>query len=288
MARGFAAAGLVVLCWSGFNLVSRLGGRSALTPFDLAALRFGISALVLFPLFLRRPAAVPGLKLLILAGFGGLGYALLVYAGFSLAPAAHAGILVNGGIPFATALAAWLLLGYRPGRRALGALALSGLGIVLIGYQSLTMPVAGSRQWLGDLFFAGGAACWGVFAVLLRKWRLRPVEAMAGLATVSAILYLPVYWLWLPHAQEAVPPATLILQGVYQGLVAATFAGLLFAYATQTIGPIRASLMLALVPGITAVAAVPALNEPLGASTVVGLLLVTGGTVTGAMAAASR
>lgn len=284
---GFAAAGMVVVCWSGFNIVSRLGGRSALTQFDIAALRFGLSALALLPVFLRRPTAIPWPRLLLLAGFGGLGYALLVYSGFTLAPAAHAGILVNGGIPFATALFAWVLLGFRPNRGIVIAFSLTGAGIGLIGYQSMSAAAShNALQWLGDLLFFGGALCWGVFGVLLRKWHLRPFDAMAGLATCSALLYLPVYVIWLPKAMLAAPLSQLILQGVYQGLVAAVGAGLLFAYASQTIGPIKAALMLALVPGISALAAVPLLGEPIDSTIVVGLLFVTLGAVLGAIASA--
>jgi drug/metabolite transporter (DMT)-like permease len=282
---GFAAAAVVVVFWSGFNIVSRLGGRSALTPFDLAAMRFGISALLLLPVFLRRPRAIAWPRLLVLGGFGGLGYGLLVYTGFSLAPASHAGILVNGGIPFATALFAWPLLGFRPKRGVAVAFALTGLGIALIGYQSLASETgAAPRQWLGDLFFFGGALCWGVFGVLLRKWNLRPFDAMAGIATVSALVFLPIYLLALPKALTLVPIEQLLLQGVYQGVIAAVLAGLLYAHASQTIGPIKAALMLALVPGISAVAAVPILNEPLGALTVAGLLCVSGGAILGAIA----
>lgn len=104
--KGFIAALAVVICWSGFNIVSRMGGRNILTPFDLAALRFGISALILSPFLLTTRFIATPLQLTILALFGGHSYALLVYAGFSLAPAAHAGVLVNGGIPFAAALIA--------------------------------------------------------------------------------------------------------------------------------------------------------------------------------------
>lgn len=285
MWSGFAAAAVVVVLWSGFNIVSRLGGRSALTPFDLAAMRYGISALLLLPVFLRRPRAIAWPRLLVLAGFGGLGYGLLVYAGFSLAPASHAGILVNGGIPFATALFAWPLLGFRPKRGVAIAFALTGLGIALIGYQSLAGETgAAPRQWLGDLFFFGGALCWGVFGVLLRKWNLRPFDAMAGIATVSALVFLPVYLLALPKALTLVPTEQLLLQAVYQGVIAAVLAGLLYAHASQTIGPIKAALMLALVPGISAVAAVPILNEALGMLTVAGLVCVSAGAILGAIA----
>ena len=44
---GLACGGAVVLLFSGFTLVSRLGMRSTLAPTDLAAIRFGVGGLVL-------------------------------------------------------------------------------------------------------------------------------------------------------------------------------------------------------------------------------------------------
>lgn len=280
--RGYAAAGLVVACWSGFNIVSRLGGRSVLTPFDLAALRFGVSALILLPWLLRRRADLDWERLAVLAVFGTLGYALLVYSGFARAPAAHAGVIVNGGIPFFTALFAWPVLGFRPDGRVLLAFGCTGLGIALIGGQSLA-AAASPDQWLGDLLFLGGALSWGLWGVLLRKWRVAPVEAIAGMAVISALAYLPVYLLWLPKGIALATSAQIALQAVYQGFVAAVVAGLCFAYANQTIGAIRSALMLALVPGISGLAAVPLLGEPLNAWVVAGLACVTVGAVLGAL-----
>jgi drug/metabolite transporter (DMT)-like permease len=153
----------------------------------------------------------------------------------------------------------------------------------LIGYQSMTIEDgASSRQWLGDVFFLCGALCWGMFGVLLRKWQLPPFQAMSGLAVISALLYLPVYVLWLPKAIESAALHQLLLQGIYQGIVAAVVAGLMFAYANQTIGAVKAALMLALVPVISSLAAAPLLNEPLEAVTVAGLICVTLGAVLGA------
>ena len=54
--RGYLYAALTVAVWSGFILVSRLGGKSPLTGWDVTALRFGTAALVLLPVWLlRRP-----------------------------------------------------------------------------------------------------------------------------------------------------------------------------------------------------------------------------------------
>lgn len=281
--KGFAAAAAVVLVWSGFNIVSRLGGRSPLTPYDMAAIRFVFSGIFCLPFVLARWRRLDWRRLAVLAGFGGMSYGLFVYAGFSLAPTAHAGILVNGGIPFATALLAWLILRHRPGLRSEFALLIAGLGIVLIGIHSFgQFAGAPAHQWVGDVFFLLAAICYASFGLLFKQWRVSPLDATIGIAVISMVCYTPVYLLALPKAITAVPLSFVLWQGLYQGILAASIAGLLFAYAIHHIGPQRATLMLAMVPGISAVAAVPLLGEPLDAVTIAGVVLVTIGAVLGA------
>ena len=224
---GYLAALIVVCCWSGFNIVSRLGGKSALTPYDLAALRFSVAGLVMLPLFIRVLRDIDRSKLTqysCIAFFGSLGYALPVYTGFSLAPAAHAGVLVNGGIPFLTAIIAWLALGQKPQGRAALALAIALVGIVMIGLQSFTHLDAGSLQWVGDLCFLYGALSWAIAGLLMRRWQLKPIDTTAMMVGLSAVVYLPIYILLLPKHLGDVSFDALLLQGVYQGVIAATLA----------------------------------------------------------------
>ena len=281
--KGFAAAAAVIVIWSGFNIISRLGGRSPLTPYDMAAIRFVFSGIVCLPFVLIRWRHLKWQRLAVLAAFGGMGYGLFVYAGFALAPTAHAGILVNGGIPFATALIAWLILGHRPGIRSEFALLVAGLGIVLIGLHSFgQFSGAPAHQWVGDVFFLLAAICYASFGLLLKHWHVSPLEATIGVAVISMVCYTPVYLLFLPKAITTVPLSFILWQGVYQGILAASIAGLLFAYAIHNIGTQRATLMLAMVPGISAVAAVPLLRESLDAVTIAGVVLVTIGAILGA------
>src|SRR5574338_1197789 len=99
--QGYLAAAGTVAIWSGFILISRLGGKSALTPYDVLALRLGTAALLLLPFAGSLPAGAWGdRKLWGLALAGGLLYGLLVYAGFKAAPAAHGAILLPGLQPF--------------------------------------------------------------------------------------------------------------------------------------------------------------------------------------------
>ena len=93
--KGLIAGLLVVACWSGFNIVSRFGTKGLFTPYDLAAMRYGVSGLLGGLYFLRNAPFADWPRYLALSVFGGLGYGLFVYSGFSFAPSAHAGIFVN-------------------------------------------------------------------------------------------------------------------------------------------------------------------------------------------------
>src|ERR1700761_9143686 len=111
---GGAAFGLAaVSIWSGWIVVARLGLRSSsLTPWDIAALRFGVAGLAMLPFVLARGLAYERL------GWGGsaaivLGGAAPVFLanwGLTFAPAAHAGALFPGVMPLMVALLAAALL----------------------------------------------------------------------------------------------------------------------------------------------------------------------------------
>src|SRR5690606_14544629 len=123
-ARGLLAAGVVVLCWTGVNIVSRFGSTgNTLTPYDIAALRFGVSGVIALPFFFRMAARDQWARYLTLALFAGIGYSLFVYLGFSHSPTAHAGIFVNGGIPFWTVILVALTAGFHLSKQVLVALA---------------------------------------------------------------------------------------------------------------------------------------------------------------------
>ena len=112
---GYAAALGVVLIWTGFILISRWGGKSALTGYDVLALRLGTAAVLLLPFCRDLPWSVwRDRRLWTLAGLGGVLYGVLVYTAFKFAPAAHGGILLPGMQPFLVTALLWGWLGERP------------------------------------------------------------------------------------------------------------------------------------------------------------------------------
>ncbi|MCV2217790.1 DMT family transporter [Thauera sp. Sel9] len=281
-AKGLLAALVVVICWSGFNIVSRFGSTATFTPFDLAALRYGVSGVLALPFFVRLVPPREWPRYMALALFGGLGYGILVYSGFAFAPSAHAGVFVNGGIPFWTVAIVAVAAGFHIARQTVLALVLSTAGLVLIGFQSLFSPAA-ADEWVGDLLFLAAALCWAIFGLLMRRWQIRPQLGILGIATFSMLSYMPVYFLWLPGNIAQAGWGEIGLQAVYQGLIAAMLAAGMYSYANQKIGACQASMMLALVPAFSAIGGFLILGEALGVTTMVGILVVSLGALMGAL-----
>ena len=138
--RGLLAALAVVVFWSGFNIVSRFGATASFTPFDIAALRFGVSGAIALPLYLRFVPRRDWPRHMVLAAVAGLGYGILVYSGFAFAPSAHAGVFVNGGIPFWTIVIMAVMSGFRIARPTVVALLLSTAGLLLMTWVAWLSP----------------------------------------------------------------------------------------------------------------------------------------------------
>ncbi|MDI3515077.1 MAG: DMT family transporter [Gammaproteobacteria bacterium] len=280
--RGLLAALAVVVFWSGFNLVSRFGATTSFTPFDIAAMRYGVSGAIALPLFLRFVPLRDWPRHAVLACVGGLAYGLCVYWGFAFAPSAHAGVFVNGGIPFWTIVIMAVTSGFRIARPTVVALLLSTAGLLLIGFESLLAP-ARANEWIGDLLFLTAALAWAIFGLLMRRWQIKPQFGILGIASFSALVFMPIYLLWLPSSIGAASWGEIALQCVYQGVIASMLAAGFYSYAVQKVGAGEASMMLALVPAFTAIGAFLILDEALGATTILGIVVVSAGALLGAL-----
>lgn len=281
---GLASALGVVCLWTTFHLVSRAGVKSALTPYDLVVLRFGVSALVLLPVAFRIGIGHLALRqALILALFAGPGFALFAFSGYVYAPAAHAGAILSGTVALFTALFARLFLGERVGGLQLAGLGVLAGGVVLlIGDGFADGP---ADQWKGDLMFLTGAASWAVYALLVRAWKVDALRATFITAIATAIVYLPVHFAFLPSKFAVIDTTDLVIQAVYHGVIGMIASTLLFTRSVVALGPALTTIIVASVPAIAAIAGRPILGEALTGLTVGGIVLVTAG-ILGAVAGA--
>ncbi|HET6981605.1 MAG TPA: DMT family transporter [Myxococcaceae bacterium] len=275
---GLACGLLSVLLFSSFTLVSRLGLSSRLQLVDLAALRFGIGGSLLLPALLRADLrSVTWRQATALALLGGLGFALLAYTGFSLAPAAHGAVLLHGTLPLFT----FLILRTTTGRGDSGPPALGiGLiaaGIALMAYDSLT--AASPRQLAGDGFLLLASLSWSSYGVLSRRLGLPAASGAAIVAVLSLCAFLPFYVLWRGNSLPTSSVRELLLQAVVQGVLIGAVSILVYTRAVAALGPQTTSLMAAAVPVITTLAAIPLLSEIPSRPALAGVGVVTAGMV---------
>jgi len=173
---------------------------------------------------------------------------------------------------------AWLWLRHKPSPSQRIALLLVFIGIALTAADTLLHGAhLTGMQMLGDLLFLCGSVLWAVFTLLLRRYPVPPLTAAVSTTLGSAILYLPVWWFFLPSTLGQAPVAEIAIQAGYQGILVVFVAMLLYTYAVRSLGAQTVTLLMAIVPGLAAVAAVPVLGEPLSMFTLAGLAAVTMG-----------
>ena len=301
---GIGAAVVTVLVWTAFIVIARASAGRSLTPFDLAFARICGASLVLVPwgawLVLKsRRQRQPGtesslfglspLSLRITAtagGFGGVAYAVLAYSGFFFAPAGHASVLLPGSLPLWTSLLAALVLRDRiTPMRALG-LALIVAGDLMVGGRSLLHAFEGGQVWKGDLLFMSAAFCWACYSVVARRHGLDAVRATIAITVFALMTYVPVYSLLVAGGRVAshlgsAPWSEIAFQMLFQGIGSVVVSGIAFTQMIRHFGPVRSTMITALVPGLSAFGAVFWLGEPLSWNLVAGLLLVTAGILFG-------
>lgn len=306
---GLAAALVTVLIWTSFILIARASADPArggvLTPFDIAFCRIVGASLILLPwgaYLVRQDRAsgihgaswlglspLPARTTASVGFFGGLLYALLAYSGFVYAPALHASVLMPGSLPLWTALLAVWLLGDRiTPARAIG-LSLIVLGDLLVGGLSLLHAFDGGQVWLGDVLFMAAAMCWATYSVLARHHGLNAVRATIAITTFAFVTYVPSYSALVltgvlkGHVFTA-PWRDVLFQAFFQGWGSVVISGITFTQMIRHFGPVRSTMITAVVPGLSALGAVWLLGEPMRWNLGLGLALVTLGILFGVRA----
>ena len=274
---GYGAAWSIVFVWSFWLVVSRVASNSGLTIYDLAAMRYGLASLVAVPLCLYyKPWR--GLSLTQIATVSfilGPVYILCVFSGFLYAPAAHGGIFMNGVLPLISIAFGIALFRSAPSLRQISGAALILVSAIVLAWDGAvsTSPQA----WIGDLLFILGALFFSTYVILSERWSLTAMQVIFCGTIVNAVIYLPVWALWLPSGLADAPPGPLLLQAIYQGFIP-NLVGLIFiAHASRTIGNGNTSTILAAVPGVGSLLGALILGETLSLYGIAALALLTVG-----------
>ena len=160
--------------------------------------------------------------------------------------------------------------------RIAGAVAILA-GLVALGWDGLANH--GELTWLGDAMFALGGLFWASYTIGSRVWRVEPLHATAVVGVLSMVLYLPGYALLAGADLAAAPWREIVIQAVFQGVLSAIVALLLYTRAVAILGAARGAVFAALVPTFSLLIAIPLLHETPTELQLVGVAFVTAGMV---------
>ncbi|MBO6783382.1 MAG: DMT family transporter [Alphaproteobacteria bacterium] len=274
---GIAAGCGTVLCFVAMLVAGRLGATTdALTVYDLAGLRMGVAALCASPFLLRAfPWRVALRTHAMVAFFGGAPFVLLIFAGMIFAPVGHAAVMMNGALPVFAAFVAWAWLGDRPGNWQWLGIAAIVMGVAAVGWDAVAGGVPG--QWRGHLLFLSAAVFAALWYASMRAWKLSVVQSLAALLVGNAVVYVPIWLLFLPTGLWTAPLADIALQTVVHGVFGAFLCILGHAYSVKTIGPTRQAAIMSAAPALALFVAIPTLGEIPTVLNIVGAAVVTAG-----------
>ena len=259
---GFIWATVSLMIFSGWFVITRFSVTHELRIWDIMALRFGVGAAVLAPTILR-----PGSRLSIAAWsegllfclLWGLPFVLLVALGIRLTSAAEAASVAPAAMPVFAGIVSALVLGERQGKARW-----LGYGAIVLGLICLVEVSAanhGPPDPIGLLALLGAGLLWAVYTIVFRRSGLSPMQAAALTCTWSAVLFLPVYLLLGLSRLPLAPPSELAFQVIYQGVFMSCLAVVAFNRAVALLGPSAATAIIALLPAVASILAIPVLGE---------------------------
>jgi drug/metabolite transporter (DMT)-like permease len=251
-----------VSIWAGFIVVARLGIKTSLRPWDIAAIRFTVSGSLLLPYAIRKGPALERLRwtglAAVVAGCGAP-MVLLANCGLLFAPAAHGGALFPGVTPLMVAILAAVIL-----REAFTFQKRIGCTLIVVGAIGIVWDAGGTigtSQNIGHLLFLSAGLAWACYTVAMRRARLDGLHAASLAAVASLAFYLPIYVYFAGSSVFKAPLSDIALQAIVQGFLTGIVALLLYGRMVSILGATSGAAFLALTPAMTGLMGIPILGE---------------------------
>lgn len=276
---GIIAALVTIVIWASWLISMRVASQSQLSTIDLAVLRYGITGLILLPVFLKALPSIRQTPKRYLVGImlgAGLPFFYLTSLGMRYAPVADAGLLITGTFPLFVTFVAVII--YREKLTQQRALGLFSIVIGIVAILAMTMINTGSAHWQGDLYFLCASLSWAVFTVSLKLSKLRPWDAAAWLCVSSSCILLigVIFGVWGITFLEA-PLEQTAYQIVVQVLCVGLITGFSYGFAVRQLGAENTSAIGAFTPVLAVLGGLYLLAEPIQLVAWIGLGFITCG-----------
>jgi drug/metabolite transporter (DMT)-like permease len=248
------------LLWGLQPVVSRYGVLRSLNAYDLTAIRFFVSGILLHPVLFRSRLRGIGWGGAIMIAIGaGLPYVIIFNFGLTFASASNGGVLTPSANIVASTAGLYLLAHVTPDRNRLLGIGLILLGLVVVGIDRVEQLDA--RALTGDMLFVLAGGIYSLFAIFSQRYKITALHAAAIVSVFSLIAYAPFY---LFHGVTDIfraPLREVLIQAVVQGIMVSFLATWFYASAINILGAGRAVVFVALMPVFSVAFAIPFLHE---------------------------
>jgi drug/metabolite transporter (DMT)-like permease len=261
--------------WGASYLFIKIG-LDDLSPAGVVFTRTALAALVLLPFAIKSGGMAPLWRrahwLIALGAIQVAGPFLLISAGERHIASSLAGILVASAPIFTAIFAIWLDHSER-----LSTLGSVGVAIGIVGVALLLgVDLGGSSSaLLGGLMVVLASVGYAIGGFALKRWftGYQPLALVAGTMSASALMTLPLFALDLPqHVGLDTAAAMCAL-----GLGGTGIAFVIYYTLNREIGPTRTSLVAYVAPVFALIYGVTLLDEPFTVTTLIGIVLIVGG-----------
>ncbi len=270
-----------MLVWGSSFTVTKIAVKE-LPPFTFALLRFLVASLILAPIFLakRKHLVSKDVKLpyvyILLLGLTGI---TLYYLFFNVSlkyTTASQGALIQGIIPFAIAVIAAIMLKEKNTATQKIGIALSVLGVLLVGFVSSDNDTA-RNAITGNLLMVAATVSWAFYTVISKKITHINSLVVTSLATfIGTVLFIPVAWIEVKNTSfsYAQVSAGAWFSIIYLGAMASALSYFLYNRALETMTASQVGAFINLDPIIGAIIAFIFLDEQITWLQIIGAILV--------------
>lgn len=282
LSLGHPAAVLTIVIWATTFISTKVLLKS-FQPIEILLLRFLLGFFALWIVY-PKPLRVRETKhelYFALAGLCGICiYYLLENIALTYTQASNVGVVISAA-PIFTALLSRIFLKDRSGQGAgfFVGFALAMIGISLISFEGRALQL----NPLGDLLALLAAFVWACYSLLGRKiagFGYNIIQATRrtfayGIAfMLPALLFFDFHW-----NLSRLSDQTYLLNLLYLGIGASALCFVTWNFAVKTLGALKTSIYIYLVPVITVLFSVLILNEKITVLSAVGILLTIAGSV---------
>lgn len=284
----YASLSIVILFWSGNFIVGR-AVNGVIPPFTLALVRWSGALAILLPFawsHLRsdRQQLLSHWKTVLLLGLTGVAaFNAFIYSGLQFTTASN-GLLLQAAIPALVLLFSRLAFGERASALQIGGVTLSMLGVAVIVLRGDLAALARLTLNFGDFLVLCGVVCWALYTALLRlRPDCHPASFLAVTFAIGAAAMAPLAAMEVAGGAGIPLRADVLGAFIYVALFPSLVAYVLYNAAVKNIGAAPAGQMITLMPLFGAGLAALLLGEALFRFHFVGMLLILGGIVLGAV-----